>query len=187
MPRARAASDGAQQRIQVAMRGRDQHRHGGRSRRDVERVFGEAQQEIRAGASAAPQFVGIGGIDADLTAGRLRARAPLSSRWGNGVSGRQPRSMTSAPAARIAAGAREDRVDAERRRIDDLGENAHVVARQIGRRAAPAEKSRQVLQLVGPALERHAEIGGERVEIGAAAAGHDRRGRPAADAAAGGG
>ena len=80
--------------------------------------------------------------------------------------------MTSAPAARIARRARQDGLDAERGRVDDLGEDAHVVARKIDAAAALAEKRRQILQLLGAALERHAEFGCKPGEIGAATTGH---------------
>ena len=68
-------------------------------------------------------------------------------------------------------GARQDGIDRKRRCIDDLGEDADVVARQV-EAAALAEIARQVLEFVRPALERHAELGREAVEIGAAAARH---------------
>ena len=79
--------------------------------------------------------------------------------------------MTSAPWRRIAAARASSASNRRRRRVDDLGENAHVVTRQIGRRAAAAEIGRQIVQFVRPALERHAEAAERRVEIGAAAAG----------------
>src|SRR5262249_55484605 len=47
-------------------------------------------------------------------------------------------------------GARQDGVDAQRRGVDDLGEDADVVARQI-EAARLAEIGRQILQLLRPA------------------------------------
>ena len=69
-------------------------------------------------------------------------------------------------------GARDDRIDGQGGRVDDLGEYAHVLAREIEAAAALSEVSRQILQFLGPALERHAEFGAEAVEVGAAATGH---------------
>ena len=62
----------------------------------------------------------------------------------------------------------EDRLDAERGRIDDLGEDPDVVSGHVGGFPRPAEKKRDVLELVGSAQEGHAEA--------LARGGRDRRG-----------
>ena len=67
----------------------------------------------------------------------------------------------------------EDLVDRQGAGIDDLRENAHVVAREVEIAAAFAEIGGQVLQLVRTALEWDAERLGEALQIGAAAAWHD--------------
>ena len=54
--------------------------------------------------------------------------------------------------------ARNDRIDRQCRSLDDLGEDAHIVAREIDGARPPAEKSRQILQFVGSALEGAARI-----------------------------
>ena len=65
----------------------------------------------------------------------------------------------------VLVGAGEDLVQRQGRRLDDLGEDAHVVAAQIDRTAGAAEMARQVLQIVRPALEGRAELGRERRQI----------------------
>ena len=56
MPRRSAASAARSSEAMSPCVGRDQHRHGGRSGRDIEGLFGEAEQEVRARRAAAPQF-----------------------------------------------------------------------------------------------------------------------------------
>ncbi len=63
-----------------------------------------------------------------------------------------------------------DFVYGERRGIDDLGEDAHVVAGEIRRVPALAEIGREVFQLLGTALERHRELRAQSPEIRPAAA-----------------
>ena len=70
------------------------------------------------------------------------------------------------------AGADLDARDGKLRRLHDLGEDQGVVARQVAGRRALAEELRQVYQLLRAAHHRHAEARAERLEIAAAAAGH---------------
>ena len=69
--------------------------------------------------------------------------------------------------------ARQKRFDRKRRRFHDLGEDAQVVLGEIRRPAAVAEVLRQVDDLVRPALERHAKVLPEMVEVHARAPRHD--------------
>ena len=70
-------------------------------------------------------------------------------------------------------GTRDERLDRQRRRLDDLGEDAHVVAGKVGGPARLAEVERQIDDLLRPALERHAVMALQLVEIHAGAPGHD--------------
>ena len=76
-----------------------------------------------------------------------------------------------------ALGAPEDRLGRQHRRIDDLGEDRDVVAGQVDRSGAASEISGQVDDLVGAALDRHAEMRRKAGKIGAAASRHDDAGR----------
>ena len=90
------------ERLKIGMRLRDQDRCHRIFARDIERRIGEAQEKIRAGRGAAFEFFGIGGIDADFMSSGFQ-RAYTIFEMGNGVSGSAPRSITSAPSARIFA------------------------------------------------------------------------------------
>src|SRR5690348_1897490 len=68
------------------------------------------------------------------------------------------------------ARALKDCINAERGCIDDFGENSNVVARKVEIASALSEIRGQILELLGPALEGHAEIGAQAIEIGAAPA-----------------
>ena len=70
-------------------------------------------------------------------------------------------------------GARENRLGAHLRSLDNLGEDPQRMARQIERRAGLAEKRRQVLQFIGAALEGSLELLREARKVGAAAARDD--------------
>ena len=69
------------------------------------------------------------------------------------MSGRHPRSITSAPSARKSSARARIASSAHLRSLDNLGEDPQRMARQIERRAGLAEKRRQVLQFIGAALE----------------------------------
>ena len=137
------------------------------------RVLVEAQQKIGAGLAAAQQLVGVGGIDADLVA--------LLLQRGDGLLEMRERRVRQATeidhigaALGIVLRALDDGLDRERGGIDDLGEDLDVVFGHVGGLARPAEILRDVLELVGPAQERHAETLAQAGKIGAAAAGqHD--------------
>ena len=163
---------GTQQRRQVTMGCRNEHRRHRSASRDVERVLGQAQQKIRARANRASQFAHIGRIDADRKsrAGELSYRVLEMRKRRVGKTAEVDHIR-----ARLAhrSGTGEDRIDLEFRCIDDFGEYANVVPRQIRLAAALAEIGRQILQLVGAAVERHAELRRKAIEIGAAASGHE--------------
>ena len=163
---------GTQQRRQVTMGCRNEHRRHRSASRDIERVLGQAQQKIRARANRASQFAHIGRIDADRKsrAGELSYRVLEMRKRRVGKAAEVDHIR-----ARLAhrSGTGEDRIDLEFRCIDDFGEYANVVPRQIRLAAALAEISRQILQLVGAAVERHAELRRKAIEIGAAASGHE--------------
>src|SRR6476469_5647429 len=69
-------------------------------------------------------------------------------------------------------GARENGIDGQGGRVDDLGEYAHVLTGEIETAAMLSEVSRQVLQFLGSSLEPNAEVGAEAVEVSAAATGY---------------
>ena len=64
---------------------------------------------------------------------------------------------------------RQKRLDGQRRGVDDLGEDADIVVREIGRRAAPPKIGRQIADFVGSAHDRNAKLTGQRIEIAAKA------------------
>jgi hypothetical protein len=83
-------------------------------------------------------------------------------------------------------GACQQAVKWQQRRIDDLSEDARVMARQILRRATAAEIGRQVGEFIRSALEWQAEFGGQAGGIDAGSRGRSR-GLPARDGADGAG
>ncbi len=163
--------DRPQQRIEVAGNCRDEDRHGAALVGYRKRRFRQAEQKVRAGPVAAPELVRIGGVHADPKTLELQ-------RANRFFEMRERRIGQAAEIDHVGAGRSEtpgllnDRRYADLGRLDDLGKDADVGARQIGRRAAAAEEGRQIGDLVGAAHERHAEFGGKPVEVGAAAAGH---------------
>ncbi len=155
------------------MRARQQDRHALRAVDGVEARFIETRARSRrrraprgASSSASPEST------LTLKPSRFSA-ATVSSRCGKSTSGWQPMSTTSPPLAISSRPRATSLRDAERRRIDDLGKDADVLLRQIGRLAVVAEELRQVDDLVGAALERHAVVLGKVPEVHAAAARHD--------------
>ena len=186
---------GANQRVEVAGHGGDQHRHGSGAVAEVERVFGEAQQEVGACQRPAAEFAGVAGVDADRKALGLE-RADGAFEAGE-IGARAAAEIDHVGAFGVQrAGAGKQRLGREQRRIDDLGENARIVARQVGPVADAAEMAFQVGEFVRTALERHAERLRKRlgVERGAAreddtvdiqrtrqAAQYDRRGHQRRD------
>ena len=59
------------------------------------------------------------------------------------------------------------------RRIDDLGEDRDLVLVERDRMRSAVEEARQVLDFLGAALHRNPEVLRQRIDIAAAAAGHD--------------
>ncbi len=153
---------------------RRRHQHGSRAGvgRDIERRLVEAEQELRAGARPDAQLVGIGRVDA----GGDTLRGQRAYRVGEM---RERRVRQAAEIDDVGAGrthrarARQNIVDPEHRRFDNLGEDADIAARQIEPATAFAEISRQIVQFLRPALERHAEFNAQARKIGAATARYD--------------
>ena len=112
--------------------------------------------------------------------------AHASSRCGNGVPGQAAEIDHVGAVGPQRCRARRQRIERERRRVDDLGEDADVVARQIGwrgaqRRRTPAGRSARPARArkarrIPPSAPREIEPG---------AAGERRRGRRRAGAAGG--
>src|SRR5262245_29266402 len=73
----------------------------------------------------------------------------------------------------ILSGAPQDVIEREGRRVDDLREDAYVVAGEIARLALAAEEFREVVDVVGTAHHRHAVVGADGVEVDAAATRED--------------
>ena len=148
---------GAIKRSEIAVLGRNQHRSRAGLFGDREIALGEAEEIIGAGGAAATQFVWVSRIDADSQSPRLQ--------FSHGVLEMGERGIRQAPEIdHVGAldaqefGARENRLEADLRRIDDLGEDSERVARQIERRSGLAEKRWQVFQFIGAALERDAKF-----------------------------
>ena len=167
---------GAQQRIQIAMRGGNQHGRGAALLRDVDHSLLQAEQEIGARASAAREFGRVRRIDADAQSSRLeRADAVLE------MGKRRIRQATKIDDIRARGRHRkraiQDLVDRQSRGVDDLGEDADVMTGKIDLVCGRAEKRRQIVQLIGAAFEDDAEFGGKRRQIRAATSGDDDAGR----------
>ena len=163
--------DGCVERGLVGRFARDQHRGGGDLVGDPQAVGGQAQQEVGAGAPAAQQLLRIERIHRHHQAlGLERADAVFQVREGRR---RQAADVDHVGAAGAQlAGAGEHGGDVQARRIDDLGEDPRLVARQVDRHSGAVEVARQILEFFRSALDRHAVVGGERVEVAAAAPGH---------------
>ena len=127
MPRLSAASAARNSDAQVAVVGGNEHGGGAGIARDVERMLGETQQEGGARLGAAPQLVGHGRVDADLEAGGLELAHGILE-----VRKRRVRQAAEIDHVRAGSphrhGAGENRIDAQRGGVDDLGKNAHVMA-----------------------------------------------------------
>ncbi len=149
--------DGAPERIEIAGNRRDQHRRHLAVEGQRQRVLVEAEQVVRPCPRADPEFVLAGGIDADGKAFGLQRPHRLAEQ-------RKRRLRQAAEVDDVGAGRgkrvrpRDQCLDRQHRRIDDLGEDPDVVAGKVGRLAGPAEERRQVGDLVRAAHERHAEM-----------------------------
>ncbi len=163
---------GAAEPVEIAGGGGDQDRRRRHLRSKLERRLAEAQHEIGAGAIAALELAEIGAVDADgkperlhrsdrfLEMGEGRRRQAAEIDHLGAVGGKRP-------------GARQDAVDRELRRVDDLGEDAHVMGVEIDRFAGAAEEGGQVVKIGRPALDGDAELAAEAGEIALAMAGND--------------
>lgn len=72
----------------------------------------------------------------------------------------------------VLARAADDGLDGQARRVDDLGENFHRIAREVAALRFLAEVLGQVGELLGAAPHRQPQLGGERLEVAAAAPRH---------------
>ncbi len=139
--------DGAQQRVEIAVRARQQDRHALGAVDGIEARFIEAEHVVGAGARAAAQLLHIAGIDAHLEAFALQRRDGF-------LKMRKLHIRLAADVDHVAAlgdqlaTARHQLLDREARRIDDLGEDADVLLREVRRLAVVAEELRQVDDLV---------------------------------------
>ncbi len=161
----------AQQRREVARLGRNEDRRCGGVGCEIERVLGQAEHEVGSRPRAARELVGRSRVHADAEPGRFQLPDRILEMPERRI--RQAAEIDHVGARlphRASAG--QDGIDRERRCIDDLGEDADVVARQV-EAAALAEIGRQVLELVRTALERQAERGGQMVEVGTAPPRHE--------------
>ena len=148
----------------------DQHRDRLDLVGEAQRRLVEAEQEIRARLAAAQQLVGVGRVDAHLVALLLQRADGLLQMRERRV-GQAAEIDHVGALLHIVGGALQDRLDGKRGRIDDLGEDLDVVFGHVGGFARAAEENGDVLELVRPAQEGHAEALAETVEIGTAAAG----------------
>src|SRR5579885_3357462 len=73
----------------------------------------------------------------------------------------------------ISAGLRHDLLDRELRRVHDLRENAHAVARKVDSRSRLAKVLGNVVEIVGSARDRHAPVRRKRVEVPGAETRHE--------------
>ncbi len=162
----------ADERSEIAMRFRDQNRRNGKFLRNVQSLFGEAQEIVGAGGSAAFEFGPVGRIDADLMPRRFQRAHALFKMRERRIGQAAEIDDFGALAAHVF-GAGQNGLDGQRRGIDDLAENAQVVAREIGRAAAASEKGREIDQFIRPAHEGHADFPRQTVEVGAASARQD--------------
>ena len=120
----------------------DQHRDRGDLVGDVQRLLVQAQQEIGAGLAAAQQLVGIGGIDARLVAVLLQRAHRLLQMRKRRI-GQAAEIDDIGAFVRQVLGALQDRLDGQRRGVDDLGEDLDVVFGHVGGLARAAEKARE--------------------------------------------
>src|SRR4029077_15361127 len=161
----------AQERVEIAMACRYQHRGGPCFDGDVEGRLVETEQELRTRHSSRAQLVAVRGIDAHhkfLCAQSMNSIAQMRERRIRKTS--QVDHVSSRGAHRpctIHYG-----LNAKRGGIDDLGEYTDVVARKIQIAPPFSEISGKVLQIIWPTLERNAEFRTQAVEVCAASPGH---------------
>ena len=129
----------------------------------------EAQQMIGAGHDGALQFLDVGRVDAHAKARRVQSGDRLlhmrERRVGQTAEIDDVRARGAEPSRAF-----DDRRDAHRRGVDDLGEEAHVLAREIRLAAGAAEIRRQIGDFFRPALDACAQFARKQRKIGAAAA-----------------
>ena len=120
----------------------------------------EAEEEVGAGAPRRAELLDGEGIDADREALRLE-QPDASSRCGKGVSGRPPRSITSAPASREARRRSRMASTEQAGRVDDLGEDPRCRA-ATGRALRRRARNRRAGRRSRPARARTARRNGRR-------------------------
>src|SRR5579872_2168446 len=171
-PEARGAFGELRQGVEIAVLGRDQYRGCARFEGEVEPILLEAQEKIGAGASAAREFVPLGGIDADAKADAFQ-RLYAVFKMSEGRVRQAPEVDHIGAGGRHRRGLSDDFVDGKRRGVHDLGENANVVSTQVHLPSAPAKIGGKVLQLIGAPDERYAELFGQSAKVRPATAGDD--------------
>ena len=169
------ALDRPQQRGEIAGLHRHQHRDGLGPQGEIDRVLVEAQQEIGAGLGAAPEFGWRGAVDADPET-MLLEQPDAVFQMREGRIGKRSEIDDVGTLGRHGAGAFEQLPGRKLGCFDDLGKDGDVVARKIGRMAAPAEKGGQVGDLVGATVHGKVEMGREGRKIGPAPAGQQDAG-----------
>ncbi len=160
MPRALAASAARTSESRSPWRRRDQHRDGVRALDHVEGRLGEAEQEIRARERAAAKLFLVAGVHANPESRPLEAPDSLL-KVRERHAGHAAQVNDIRPLLALGLGAGEQGVGGQARRVHDLGEDADVVVREIGRLALQAEETGQVRDFVRPPLEAYAERIGE--------------------------
>ncbi len=166
------AGDGTIKRVHVAGAFGDDNGCTGDLLGQPQCALFKAEQIIRTGAAASQQFIGFERIDADRKAGiTQRPDAVLQVRK---IHSRQAADVDHVGAvAAITLGALDDPGNAELRRVDDLGEHAHIVAAQIRGKRLATKIGWQILQVLGPTLHADTELLGQCVNITLAQARHD--------------
>src|SRR5205085_3709886 len=113
-----------------------------------------------------------GGIDADEEAGLVQGGDRILE-MGEGRAGQAAEIDDIRTLIGELAGTRQNALDREMRGLDDLGEDADVVAAEIDAEALLAEMRRQIVEILGPALDRHTKLVRERGKIAGTMTGHD--------------
>src|SRR6185437_10676277 len=163
---------GAAERIEIARLRWNEHRHGARLGGEIEHRLVEAEHEIRPGAIGAAKLGAVGGVDADDEAGSAQ-RNDRFLELAEGRSGQTTEIDDVGALAGEVAGADENLVDREERRLDDLGEDADVVAAEVGAVPLLPEMRRQVVKILRAALYRQVELVRQRSEVAGTMAWHD--------------
>ena len=161
---------GAQQGIEIAVAGGNQDRDGIHLLGQMQRLLGQAQHIAGTRLGTAAKLIDIGGIDADSKTCRHQSGG-RGFEMGKGCI-RQAAEVDDIGAVPPVKGrALEDCFHGEARRLDDLGENPHVLPREVGWRALAPEELGEILKILRPTLYGSAVVAGQGLEIAAKAPG----------------